>query len=368
MRVLGFMSGTSLDAVDLAVIETDGTEITRFGPAGEQELPEALRRRCLEATALAQGWTAGPEPEAFAATALAVAEFQAEAALRFLGAHGLSVEDIEAAGFHGQTLVHIRPAAGRPGRTVQLGDPHLIARRLGAPVVYDLRQADMAAGGQGAPLAPAYHAALARRSGFAGSTAVLNLGGVSNLTFIDEDGGLTAFDAGPANGPLDQWMEQHGQGRYDDGGRISASGRVDEARLRSWLSQPFFQTFGPKSLDRFEFTPKLVEGMSLADGAATLAAFSADCVAHALDQAPVRPERLIVCGGGRRNAAIMGELRRRTPCAVLAAEEVGWRGDSIEAEAWAFLAARSLAGLPITFPGTTGVATPLTGGRVAKAA
>lgn len=368
MRVLGFMSGTSLDAVDLALLETDGREIGGFGPAGERELPDALRRRCLEATAEAQGWTGGPQPGVFAEVALAVAEFQAEAALDFLRAHGLSPSEVDAAGFHGQTLLHLRPAPGRPGRTIQLGDPHLIARRLGAPVVYDLRQADMAAGGQGAPLAPAYHAALVRRSGFRGSTAVLNLGGVSNLTFVGADGELTAFDAGPANGPLDQWIEGHGEGRYDEGGRISASGRVDEARLRSWLSLPYFEVFGPKSLDRFEFTPRLVEDMALADGAATLAAFSAACVAHALNQAPERPERVIVCGGGRRNAAIMGELRRRAACPVLAAEEVGWRGDSVEAEAWAFLAARSLAGLPITYPGTTGVAEPLTGGRVAEAA
>lgn len=368
MRVLGFMSGTSLDAVDLAIVETDGTNITGLGPTGGRDLPDVLRRRCLEATTAAQEWFSGPEPEMFALLADALANFQATAALDFLQEHGLSSGELDAAGFHGQTLVHRRPTDGGPGRTIQIGSPHLVARALGVPVVYDLRQADMAAGGQGAPLAPVYHAALVRYSGFQGSTAVLNLGGVSNLTFIGEDGVLTAFDAGPANGPLDQWIEQHGQGRYDEDGRISGTGDADEVRIRSWLSKPFFQSFGPKSLDRFEFTPELVASMTLADGAATLAAFSAACVAHALGQAPQSPTSLIVCGGGRRNVTVMSELRRRLPCAVLSAEDVGWRGDAIEAEAWAFLAARSLAKLPITFPGTTGVAEPLTGGRVALAA
>lgn len=364
-RVLGMMSGTSLDAVDLAIVETDGLEIFAYGPAGEHSLPDDLRRQCLAATEAARNWTTGPEPDLITRTGLAIAAFQSDAVLSFLESEGLSPTDIDLVGFHGQTLIHVSPDAGRPGRSLQIGDPQFLARRLGVPVIYALRQADLAAGGQGAPLAPVYHAARVRRSGFVGPTAVLNLGGVSNLTLVSEDHALTAFDAGPANGPLDQWIERHGQGRYDDGGRIAATGAIDEARIQSWLSEPFFQTFRPKSLDRFAFGPGLVEGMSLADGAATLAAFSAACVAHALRQAPVSPERVIVCGGGRHNAALMGELRKRAPCPVLTAEDVGWRGDSIEAEAWAFLAARSRVGLPITYPGTTGIAEPLTGGRLA---
>ncbi|HEX8570629.1 MAG TPA: anhydro-N-acetylmuramic acid kinase [Caulobacteraceae bacterium] len=367
MRVLGFMSGTSLDAVDMAVVETDGERVLALGPAGERKLPEDLRRLSLEATARAQAWREGePEPEVFAPLATAVAEFQAEAALAFLAANGLGPTDIDAAGFHGQTLLHERPSGGRRGRSIQVGDAALLARRLGVPVVYELRRADTEAGGQGAPLAPAYHAALAAFAGLRPPLAVLNLGGVGNLTFIDADGSLTAFDTGPANGPLDQWVERHGRGRFDEGGRLAAAGRADEARIAQWLARPYFERFGPKSLDRYEFTPDLVQDLSLEDGAATLAAFSAACIAHAVGQAPRAPERLIVCGGGRRNRAIMDELRRRVPTPVFTAEDAGWRGDSIEAEAWAFLAARSLKGLPITWPTTTGAPHPLTGGKVVE--
>lgn len=368
MRALGLMSGTSLDAVDLAVIETDGIEVFALGPAGEYRLPDGLRQQCMAATQAARDWTAGPEPDLLKSTGLAIAEFQAEAALAFLRSGGLTRADLDIAGFHGQTLLHVPPASGRPGRSLQIGDPHVLARRLGVPVVYDLRQADLAAGGQGAPLAPIYHAALVRRSGFTGPTAVLNLGGVANLTFMDGDDPLVAFDAGPANGPLDQWVERHGRGRYDEGGRISGSGKVDEDRIASWLSDPFFSRFGPKSLDRFAFGIERVEGTALEDGAATLAAFSAACVGRALAQAPRPSDRLIVCGGGRHNATLMAELGKRAPAVVLKAEEVGWRGDTIEAEAWAYLAARSVKGLPITFPGTTGVQEPLTGGRMTATA
>jgi anhydro-N-acetylmuramic acid kinase len=335
------------------VLDTDGERIEAFGPAGERKLPEALRTLVLQATYEAQGWVRGEQPPAsFAAVDRAVADFQAEAALAFLDEAG--VGGIDLVGFHGQTVLHERPAGGHLGRSVQLGDPALLAQRLGVPVVHDLRGADVAAGGQGAPLAPVYHAALVARSGLPRPAAVLNLGGVANPTFIDSAGALTAFDAGPANGPLDQWIEHHGRGRFDDGGRIASAGRVDEARIEAWLQRPFFERFGPKSLDRYEFTHALVEDLSLEDGAATLAAFSAACVAHAVAQAPGGCAQMVVCGGGRHNRTIMGELRKRVPCRVMTAEEAGWRGDSIEAEAWAYLAARSRRGLPITFPATTG--------------
>src|ERR671916_174746 len=176
MRVLGFMSGTSLDAVDMAVLETDGEEIAAHGPAGERKLPEALRRLSLEATRAALAWREGdPEPEVFAPAAVAIAEFQAAAARDFLGEHGLEPADVDVAGFHGQTVLHERPSGGRRGRSIQLGDAGLLARRLGVRVAWDLRGADTPAGGQGAPLAPAYHAAPPPRSGPTPPLAVLNL-------------------------------------------------------------------------------------------------------------------------------------------------------------------------------------------------
>lgn len=361
------MSGTSLDAVDFAVIETDGERIEAFGPAGEEKLPESLRALLLDATAVAQTWSRGaPRPEIFAEADRAVVEFQGQAALRFLRNSGLAPTDIDLVGFHGQTVLHERPEAGQIGRTVQLGDPLSLARRLGTPVVYDLRGADVAAGGQGAPMAPVYHAALVAYSDLPRPVAVLNLGGVSNLTFIDASGSILAFDAGPANGPSDQWVERHGRGRFDDGGRLASAGRIHEARILQWLTRPYFARFEPKSLDRYEFTPDLVEDLSLEDGAATLAAFSAACVAHAVRQAPIQPERVIVCGGGRHNQAVMTQLGRRVPVPVIKAEAAGWRGDALEAEAWAYLGARAARGLPISFPGTTGVREPMSGGRLVR--
>lgn len=253
MRALGLMSETSLDGVDLAVIETDGIEFFALGPAGEYRLPDGLRQQCMAATLAARDWTAGPEPDLLRSIGLAVAEFQAEAALDFLRSRDLTRADLDGAGFYGQTLLHVPPASGRPGRSLQIGDPHVLAGRIGVPVVYDLRQADLAAGGQGAPLAPIHHVALVRRSDLTGPTAVLNLGGVANLTFVDGDTPLVAFDAGPANGPLDQWVERHGRGRNDEDGRISGSGRVDEDRIASWLSDPLYlelwaQVSGPLRL------------------------------------------------------------------------------------------------------------------------
>ena len=256
------------------------------------------------------------------------------------------------------------PTSSAVGRTRQLGDAALLASLTGVRTAYDFRSIDVAAGGQGAPLVPVYHAALARRSALIGPVAILNIGGVANVTFVGEGGDLLAFDTGPGNGPLDQWVESHGLGRYDASGALSQSGRVDEAVLAQMMSHGFFTQTGPKSLDRYDFTAKAVEGLSPEDGAATLAAFVAQSVAHGLGQAPQPPRALMVCGGGRHNGAILEGLRQRCGVQVVTAEDAGWRGDAVEAEAFAFLAARTVRGLPISFPGTTGVAQPLVGGRV----
>ena len=370
MRVLGFMSGTSLDAIDMAVIETDGEAVSAFGPAGEAPLPEALRAQVLEAVEAGRRWARGaPEPDSFARLEADVADAHFDAANAFLLAHGLAWRDIDLLGFHGQTVLHEQPTAqahGRVhGRTRQLGDGARLAARAGVPVAYDFRSADVAAGGHGAPLAPIYHQALLARAGLPPPSAVLNLGGVANLTLTDAAGALTALDTGPGNGLLDLWAERHGRGRYDAGGALARAGRIDSAALGRLMDHPYFRQPAPKSLDRYDFGLEPVEGLSPADGAATLTAFTAEAVALALRQAGWAGAAVIVAGGGRRNPALLSELSLRVGRPLLTAEALGWRGDAVEAELFAYLAARTARGLPISFPGTTGAPAPLAGGRIA---
>ncbi len=365
MRVLGFMTGTSLDGIDMAILETDGETITGFGAAGEAAFPEALRTLALEAIDAGRGWKRGePEPNLFVQLSEALAQAHAEAGAAFLAANGLSFADIDLIGFHGQTVLHEAPNSERSGRTRQLGDGQLLARLTGRPVAFDFRTADVAAGGQGAPLAPVYHLARAEASGLKSPLAVLNIGGVANLTVIDRDGRVSAFDTGPGNGLIDQWVERCGLGRFDAGGALAAKGRIDTAVLDRLMSHPFFQLMGPKSLDRYDFSLNAVEGLSPDDGAATLTAFTAQSVALALRQTGVATQAVIVCGGGRRNRTLLGEIGLRSRRPIMTAEAAGWRGDAIEAEAFAYLAARTLKNLPISFPGTTGVGVPLAGGIV----
>ncbi len=366
MRVLGFMTGTSLDAVDMAVLETDGREIAAFGPAGEKKLSDRVRDLVLEATFQARGWPRGaPEPAAFAPAARAVAEEHLEAAEGFLAEHGLTWRDIDLIGMHGQTVLHQRPADGAPGRTVQLGDAAWLAQAAGVPVAHDFRTADVAAGGEGAPLAPVYHRARARASGLERPAAVLNVGGVANITHVAANGLLTAFDTGPGNGMIDLLLQARGAGRFDEGGRLAAAGRADETALAAYLAHPYFAAPPPKSLDRYDFPIEALDRLSLEDAAATLVAFTARSVALGLERCEGAGS-LVVCGGGRRNPQIMAALRQSVAIPVLTAEDVGWRGDSIEAEAFAYLAARTWNGQPISFPGTTGVPYAMTGGRLAR--
>ncbi|MEZ5998993.1 MAG: anhydro-N-acetylmuramic acid kinase, partial [Hyphomonas sp.] len=265
------------------------------------------------------------------------------------------------AGVHGQTVLHRRPKPGQTGATLQLIDAPAMRAALGVSLAYDFRTADVAAGGQGAPLAPAYHAALLERLGD-GAACVLNLGGVANITARLSDGTLIAFDTGPANGPIDEWVEGHGHGTHDEEGRLALSGRPDEDLLARLFQHDWFTEPPPKSLDRYDFSAAMVKGMPVSDGAATLTEFSARAVAVGVAQLPEIPSRLIACGGGRHNPALMDALARALPCPVFSAEGAGWRGDSIEAEAFAFLAARTARGLPISWPGTTGVPEAMTGG------
>lgn len=359
------MSGTSIDAVDGALILTDGEQVVEFGPTFERKYTTAERDVLKVATRAALDWNwTGSQPEkAFKAARDVVVSTHAETW------HGLreaaSGLDVALVGVHGQTVLHRRPEADTPGATLQLIDAPGLQTALGVPLAYDFRSADVAAGGQGAPLAPVYHRALLKREGD-GAGAVLNLGGVANVTACFADGEMIAFDTGPANGPIDEWVEGHDARTHDEGGRLAARGRVHDGLLAQLLEHPWFQMQPPKSLDRYDFNASMARGLSLEDGAATLTAFTAHAVAAGLQQLPVMPERLIACGGGRHNPTLMQMLTEAVPCSVLTAEQVGWRGDSIEAEAFAFLAARTFRGLSISWPKTTGAPAPMTGGRLLK--
>ena len=365
MRVLGFMSGTSLDAVDMAILETDGEIIQGFGPAGERKLSPKTRAVVEDATEAGKTWVRGtPEPAVFAVASEAVAQEHLAAAHEFLAVNGLKAADLDLTGFHGQTVLHERPTKDRVGRTVQLGDGALLAKGLGVPVALDFRTADVAAGGEGAPLAPIYHAARAKASGLEPPVAILNLGGVANITLIPASGDLHAFDTGPANGMIDLWIQAKTDLRFDPDGRHARAGQVDERALAALLDHPYFAAPSPKSLDRYDIALTPIQHLSLEDGAATLTAFTAQTVAMAVNSAAEPPKVLIASGGGRLNPTLMEAIAARVGVPVTTAEALGWRGDAIEAEAFAFLAARTARALPISFPGTTGVMRPMTGGRI----
>lgn len=350
-RVIGLMSGTSMDGVDAAVLGTDGDAIGEKAGFLSVAYPEAFRARLREIVG------APPEarPEA-AAVARDLTLFHADVVHRLVAESGLQPGEIDLIGFHGHTVFHDPDNR----RTCQIGDGDLLARETGIDVIDDFRAADVAAGGQGAPLAPVYHVALARE--LERPVAILNLGGVANLTWISPDGGAVAFDTGPGNALIDDWVRQTGGVDYDDGGRLARAGRADADIVAKLIDHPYFDRPAPKSLDRDAFSLDPLKSASLQDGAATLTAFTAEAVAHAARQLPAPPLRWLVTGGGRRNPSIMAALRSALGAPVEPVEAVGWDGDALEAQAFAFLAARSLRGLPLSFPQTTGVAGPMTGG------
>jgi anhydro-N-acetylmuramic acid kinase len=349
---IGLMSGTSLDGVDAALLRTDGVRVERSDFALTLPYSEEFRAR-LRAS-LGQD---GPLPEIERELTL----IHAQAVRQLIEkAGGVSVDLI---GFHGQTIFH-RP---REGKTRQIGDGDLLRELTGIPVVYDFRSADVAAGGEGAPLVPIYHAALAHD--LEKPLAILNIGGVANVTWIGRNGELLAFDTGPGNAPIDDWALRHTGEPLDRDGRLAMAGKINQASVASFLSHPYFAASPPKSLDREDFTRRiatLVEDLSPPDGAATLTALTAASIAAAARHFPQNPKRWLICGGGRHNPVLMEILRTRLAEPVEPVENVGWNGDSLEAEAFALLAARSLYQLPLTFPGTTGVKAPITGGRMTK--
>jgi anhydro-N-acetylmuramic acid kinase len=363
IRAVGLMSGTSMDGVDVALIETDGRSVVRQGPSAFRpyaDADRALLRAALEAAAALTDRDA--RPGVLEEAERRVTERHAEAVADFMAANGLAPGGIHVIGFHGQTVLH-RP---QNRLTVQIGDGRALADRLGIPVAYDFRAADVAAGGQGAPLVPVYHRALAQAAGLDGPLAILNVGGVANVTCVGAGHDPIACDTGPGNALIDDLMRDRAGLPMDRDGAAAARGRVDAAALSALLDHPYFDAPPPKSLDRNDFSRAPVERLGLEDAAATLTAFTAAGVARLLPLLPQPPARVVVCGGGARNPVLMRELSARLPCPVETAEAHGWSVDAMEAQAFAYLAARTLEGLPITFPGTTGVPHPLPGGLVAR--
>jgi anhydro-N-acetylmuramic acid kinase len=369
MRAIGLMSGTSMDGIDVAVIETDGEEVTRLGPSAlhfYNEYEEGVLRRAMEAAPALRD--RAERPGVIAEAEKVVTVLHASAVNMFLDANGIDRGTIDAVGFHGQTILH-RP---KEKLTVQLGDGAALAAETRLPVVYDFRSADVAAGGHGAPLVPVFHRALARKLDRPHPIAVLNLGGVANITFIDGKNDPIACDTGPASALIDDFMHERIGETWDKDGVAAAAGRVDEAAIAQLLTHPFFAQPAPKSLDRNDFrewvaTHAGLSKKSTEDGAATLTALTAASIARAAAILPRPPVTWIAAGGGSHNPTLMRMLSERLyPAEVITAGQVKWSADALEAQAFAFLAVRSLLGLPLTFPTTTGAPRPMTGGVLVR--
>lgn len=358
MRAIGVISGTSMDGVDVALLETDGEDRVVRGPG--LSTPYAAEDRAAVRAALRDAQAAphgAHRTPALVAAEEAVTRAHGDAIARFLAETGAAADVI---GWHGQTVAH----APERRFTMQIGDAEALGARFGLPVVFDFRSADVAAGGEGAPLVPAYHRALVRQAGLAEPVLVINLGGVANVTFIDGER-LIAFDTGPASAMIDDAMGEVGEA-YDAGGATAARGRVDEAAVAALMAHPYFARPAPKSLDRDAFSPAAVAHLAFEDRIATLTRFSAEALGAALRHLPARPATAIASGGGTHNATLMAMIEAALGLPVQPADAVGFSSDLMEAEAFAYLAVRSLKGLPLTFPGTTGVPAPLGGGRTVR--
>lgn len=352
---IGLMSGTSMDGVDAALLQTDGVNFLRAGETITIPYDEPMREQ-IQAVIAGQG-------NRDVLTRMLTLK-HAEAVKALLTKANISKEDVDLVGFHGQTVEH-RP---KEGVTVQLGDGELLAKETGIDVVFDFRTADVKAGGEGAPLVPVYHRALV--SDIAKPIAIVNIGGVSNVSWIDEDGKMLAFDTGPGNALIDDVVHEATGKSCDEDGAIAAKGKVNEALLAQMMAHPYFDRQPPKSLDRNEFAKHVPDMtvLSLEDRVATLTAFTAQSIIKACDFFPLAPHAWYITGGGRHNATLMAMLAGYCKEYVKPIEVLGHNGDSIEAEAFAYLAVRSKMGLPLTYSSTTGIPEPeLTGGRFCAA-
>ena len=357
-RAIGMISGTSIDGIDTALIETDGYSHVRSLAFMPHSYDSAFRQKLRTCLGNQQG-TKDPEIAAFERE---LTELHAILIAEFLQQQQLQSQVIDVIGFHGQTIWH------RPEErvTIQLGDGALLAQMTGIPVINDFRSADVKAGGHGAPLVPLYHRALATK--LPKPAAIINIGGVSNVTWIggEQDVDLLAFDLGPGNALIDDWMLRHAGKPYDDGGTLAAQGKVDERLVQQFMAHPFFKLKPPKSLDRDAFNQLIPEALNAADGVATLTMMTAKAIAHGMQQVPQQPAVLYITGGGRHNHSIMRWLAELTELPVKSVDALGWSGDGLEAEAFGYLAVRSKLGLPLSVPGTTGVPRAMTGGHFHK--
>lgn len=352
-RTIGLMSGTSLDGIDAALIETDGEEhIERLGFL-TVPYDDALRARIRSVLNLPRD-----RVEEAKGVERDITLAHAEVVKRLMKEKGLEPKDVNLIGFHGQTINHMPEEKW----TCQLGDGALLAGETGIRVINDFRAADVAAGGQGAPLAPVYHQAIA--SGRDRPLGFLNIGGVANVTYLGDKGEIIAFDTGPGNALIDDWMLKHTGQKFDAAGTYAASGQVNDDALEKLAENAFFTAKPPKSLDRNAFSIEACEGLSAEDGAATLSAFTVFGVMRAHRFFPAKPKEWIASGGGRLNNTLMAALSDWLETPVLPVEELGLNGDAIEAEAFAYMAVRGLCGLPISFPTTTGAPEPMTGGKL----
>lgn len=363
---LGLMSGTSMDGIDAAVLETDGETYLDAGPALSRPYPKLVRARIRDAVEAAQDLAPGAAwPAVFKVAEREITMAHALVVRELLSNPSVKPDGIQILGFHGQTILHqpARVVGEEQARTIQLGNAELLAQLTGIAVINDFRRADVEAGGEGAPLTPLYHAALAHSLPEAEPCAVVNIGGVANVSFIDRvKDVLLAFDTGPGNAPIDEWVEENTGALFDKDGALARSGRVHDHIVSGMLANEFFDRPPPKSLDRCDFTSAPVRGLSLDDGCATLTAFTAASIAAAKIHFPYPVGRWVICGGGRHNPTLMDQIKSRLDVPVLFAEDVKWRGDFLEAEAFAYLAVRSLHRLPLSLPSTTGVPEPVQGG------
>jgi anhydro-N-acetylmuramic acid kinase len=350
---VGVISGTSMDGIDVALIESDGEARLKTGPSATFPYPPPVAER-LRAVVADLSEAQAPQLE----LERLVTDAHVAAVEGFFQRYSVARERLTLVGLHGQTILH-RP---RAGLTRQLMDGARAAAALKIDVVTDFRSADVGAGGEGAPLAPIYHAAMA--ADLERPVMILNWGGVGNITYLGVKGEIIAFDTGPANALLDDFLIVRRGLAYDEDGALGESGRVNPEALASLMSDPYFERPAPKSLDRNHFSARAacVKRLSDADGAATLSAFTVESTAAALKHVPQAPARWLVGGGGRRNPSLMRRLSERLQARVEPVEAIGFDGDSIEAQCFAYLGLRSLRRLPISFPATTGVPKPLTGG------
>ena len=362
---IGLMTGTVNDGnIDIAAIRTDGEKIIEFGPY--ELFPyenKKIRQLVFETYEAAKTWNfQGPEPQIFSTVEKLITIEQSEAVNKFISKNNLHRESIYSIGFHGQTILHRPPNNIKKfGKTRQLGDGNMMSNYLNLPVVFDFRSNDVANGGQGAPLAPIYHLALSKLINKK-SLVFLNIGGISNITFIGQDENLIAFDTGPGNAPLDDYVKKNNKGSMDKNGEFAEQGKANSELIEKIMNNKYFEKSFPKSLDRFDFDFQDINQLEFEDGCATLTKIIALSIAKGLNQLPQKPSQIIVSGGGSKNQTLMKQLNSTTNISCSKVEDYGFRGDAIEAEAFAYLSARCFRNLPLSYPFTTGVKEPTLGG------